>query len=454
MIEHMFDHERADLEWTALLEPLAPEALDPIATAECDGLPPELDAMEPGPLLAVVLSSLDVDRVSPHDAVLVLKACRRLVSHFEARAYRAMVAILHAYEDMFDDFEWVEDAAATEVRAALRLTRRAASRALGMAGDLWERFPQIGEALEAGRIDDRRAAVILDHTAHLPPETAGAVVDEILERAEEMTTGQLAERLRRLAIAVEPEEARLRYETAVEERRIVTEATTDGTAHLLGLHLPPDVVVAATDRIDRIARRLKTANETRSIDQIRADVFLELLCGGGQAGRSGTVDIRVDLATLAELDEHPGDLAGFGPVVADIARRAARAADRWRYTVFDPVDGTVIDTGITRRRPPPSSDARSRPATRPASSSDAAPRLIGATSTTASPTRGAEPPTRPTSDRCAVTITASGTWPAGPTPEPPPATTSGPAPWATPTPAAASPPDLHRRTPDHDCQDQ
>jgi hypothetical protein len=351
MIEHMFDHERADLEWTALLEPLAPEALDPIATAECDGLPPELDAMEPGPLLAVVLSSLDVDRVSPHDAVLVLKACRRLVSHFEARAYRAMVAILHAYEDMFDDFEWVEDAAATEVRAALRLTRRAASRALGMAGDLWERFPQIGEALEAGRIDDRRAAVILDHTAHLPPETAGAVVDEILERAEEMTTGQLAERLRRLAIAVEPEEARLRYETAVEERRIVTEATTDGTAHLLGLHLPPDVVVAATDRIDRIARRLKTANETRSIDQIRADVFLELLCGGGQAGRSGTVDIRVDLATLAELDEHPGDLAGFGPVVADIARRAARAADRWRYTVFDPVDGTVIDTGITRRRP-------------------------------------------------------------------------------------------------------
>ncbi|MFO7549260.1 MAG: DUF222 domain-containing protein [Acidimicrobiia bacterium] len=345
MIEQMFDHIDDDLitgRQTSTGEP-----------DDDDQLPPELDSIEPGPLLAAMMSIADVDRVSAHDAVLVLRACRRLVSHFEARAFRAMVSILHAYEDMFDDLEWVEDAAATEVRAALHLTRRAASRDLGIAGDLWERFPQVGAALEAGRIDSRRAAVILDHTTHLSPEAGAKVVDRILERAGELTTGQLAECLRRLAIEAEPAQARLRYEEAVEGRRVVCEPTSDGTAHLLGLDLPPDVAAAAADRIDHLARQLKTRDEPRSIDQLRADVFLDLLCGGATQGRAGTIDIRVDLATLAELAEHPGDLAGFGPVVADIARRAARAADRWQYTVTDPDDGSVIDTGLTRRRPTP-----------------------------------------------------------------------------------------------------
>ncbi|MCZ6455928.1 MAG: hypothetical protein O6650_01630 [Actinobacteria bacterium] len=34
------------------------------------------------------------------------------------------------------------------------------------------------------------------------------------------------------------------------------------------------------------------------------------------------VDIRVDLETLTGLTENPGELAGFGPVIADIARRS------------------------------------------------------------------------------------------------------------------------------------
>jgi hypothetical protein len=59
----------------------------------------------------------------------------------------------------------------------------------------------------------------------------------------------------------------------------------------------------------------------------------------------------VDLATLARLAEEPGDLAGFGPVVADIARKTALAAGSWTFTVTDPDSGEMLATGVTRRRP-------------------------------------------------------------------------------------------------------
>lgn len=91
------------------------------------------------------------------------------------------------------------------------------------------------------------------------------------------------------------------------------------------------------------------------MDQLRADVLLDLLSGSGSAGpgeRTGVVDIRVDLATLAHLDDHPGELAGYGPVIADIARRITeeQGSSEWRYTVTDPT-GRIVGTGATRRRP-------------------------------------------------------------------------------------------------------
>ncbi|MGI8822811.1 MAG: HNH endonuclease [Acidimicrobiia bacterium] len=106
-----------------------------------------------------------------------------------------------------------------------------------------------------------------------------------------------------------------------------------------------------------LARRLNTADETRSIDQLRADVLLDLLEGNGhQAGPGrGMVDIHVDLDTLAGLSQAPGELAGFGPVIADIARQVAdqQHHTQWRWTATDPDTGLPVHHGTTRRRPTP-----------------------------------------------------------------------------------------------------
>jgi hypothetical protein len=91
------------------------------------------------------------------------------------------------------------------------------------------------------------------------------------------------------------------------------------------------------------------------MDQLRADILLDLLEGTQTegSGRRGVVDIHVDLQTLAGLAETPGELAGFGPVIADIARQVTerQQGSEWRWTVTDPVTGQPIDQGITRRRP-------------------------------------------------------------------------------------------------------
>jgi hypothetical protein len=215
--------------------------------------------------------------------------------------------------------------------------------------------PEVWEALSAGLIDLRRARVLVSGTSHLPVGTAREVVAKVIGRVCRLTTGQIAAVLRRQCVEADPDEAVSRYRQAHDERRVIMEPTVEGTAHLLGLDLPPDRVEAILGRIGLLARSLKTGDETRSMDQLRADVFLDLLEGNqlGEATRRGVVDIHVDLQTLAGLAETPGELAGYGPVIADIARQIAERqhGSEWRWTLTDPDTGLPVDSGITRRRP-------------------------------------------------------------------------------------------------------
>ena len=176
----------------------------------------------------------------------------------------------------------------------------------------------------------------------------------ILGEAPQLTTGQLAARLRRLTVTFDPEDSRHRYETGVEERRVIGEANPDGTANLLAFNLPPETVVAALERVNRLAKEANTSGDERSIDQIRADVFCDLVTGRGlSAAPAGSVDITVDLATLTGFSEVPGEIPGWGPVIADIARQVAVANERGQWRLASPTRkrGQVVWNGTTRRRP-------------------------------------------------------------------------------------------------------
>lgn len=68
-------------------------------------------------------------------------------------------------------------------------------------------------------------------------------------------------------------------------------------------------------------------------------------------GRPVTVNVTVPLSSLLGEGEEPGELAGFGPITAESARRLA-ASGTWRRIVTDPLSGAVLDVGRTRYTPP------------------------------------------------------------------------------------------------------
>ncbi|MFZ0626216.1 MAG: DUF222 domain-containing protein [Acidimicrobiia bacterium] len=337
----------------ALLD-LSPEAsLE--SPEEGASIPVNLDEMAPGPVLAAFLSTVDLSSISGYDRVVVLRAYQRMASHFEAGVHEAVASIADYMMELDEDLELANDAAEFEVRVALRLTRRAAANQLGLAQDIHRRLPAVGEALTRGDIDVRRAWVLSQGTQHLDTETARQVIDTIIDDAPRFTTGQLGAHLRRLCLEVDPDDAKKRYEEALEERRVVKDATESGTANLMLLDVAPDRAAEASSYIDAVARSLRTKGEERNMDQLRADVALDLLCGKatGKGSSRGSVNIHVDLATLAELDDMPGELGGFGPVIADIARQVTdrQQSTQWKWTLTHHESGMVLDTGITRRRP-------------------------------------------------------------------------------------------------------
>ncbi len=59
----------------------------------------------------------------------------------------------------------------------------------------------------------------------------------------------------------------------------------------------------------------------------------------------------VAASTLLGLDDHPGELAGYGSITAQAARAIAADAT-WRHILTDPASGTVLDVGRTTYRPP------------------------------------------------------------------------------------------------------
>ena len=93
------------------------------------------------------------------------------------------------------------------------------------------------------------------------------------------------------------------------------------------LDLPPDVAAAARERIDYLARRLPS--DERTMDQRRADVAVDLLCGHSKPLGRGMVDLTVDLRTLLGFAEDPGDAGRVGTGDRRHRPPGHRPATRW-----------------------------------------------------------------------------------------------------------------------------
>jgi len=331
-------------------------ASQPVEEQHC--LPSGIETWTPGPYVAVVVGSVDRTRLNGHDAVRLMVTEARLASHHEAGKLATMTEVAFSPpggpasppERSPNEIEY----AAYEIGSALGLTRRSAQAQLDRSLSLTGRLRRVWERFRTGQVDEPRMRVFHRELDHLSTDTVDTVLDQILDDAPGLTTGQLQRRVSRLVMAADPNGSDLAYEAGHADRKFVASANPDNTGNVTGSGLAPTDVAAIGRKVNRLARQLSKLGDGRTMDQIRADIFVDLLLATNhhRQGLGGEVIIQTDLATLVELADNPGELAGYAPVVADITRQTVAQLEdaKWSYQVFDD-NGNPVATGTTRRRP-------------------------------------------------------------------------------------------------------
>ena len=368
----------------------------------------ELARRPPGADLAWLLEIADLGALDDHDLVEVVAAWQRMASWAAAGAARAAAALA---DRPSMNPPWPDAAAGVaepsvageELAMRLGCSRRQA-RALVRHGQAFAgALAWTGDALARGEIDATKARIVADALADVPVPVALAVQDRVLDGAARRTPTQLARDVARALVEVDPDAAAERYATARRGRRVdAPRVLPDGMAGVWAV-LPAESAVRLDSALGSLARSARTGGDPRTLDQLRADLLVDLTVGTvegsvaavalaslGSAGPAGEVrgakadapaaeaaddapggmttrrrpprtEVRVTVAlsTLLGLDDAPADLAGYGPITAETARALARDGT-WRRIVTDPLSGAVLDVGRTRYRPPADLDEHVR----------------------------------------------------------------------------------------------
>lgn len=336
------------------------------------------------------------------------------------------------------------ESAAMEIALVSGLSSGQAHRILVQAETLVMDMPEVLESLTLGRIGSSHVQRILEHTQHIVPEPLALPSRDADEATREAWEREMARRAaaaradRRdfgvdmLAVAPGKSPSQLRSRgrqvlekyyglsftkrsrTALRDRRITVEEAADGMSWLSG-YLPTASCQAIFSKLDAMARLLKSdpdsaaevqraareaghkgapaqpaedPAEKRTMDQLRADVFTDMVLNGprGQGlesvgpevfvaipatmlpgtpgGPVGCDDTAVDGPSaigagegnsIATAELEPGapvpTLLGGGPIDQESAARLMTAAKTWWRLITDPVTGAVVEFGRDRYRP-------------------------------------------------------------------------------------------------------
>jgi hypothetical protein len=136
-----------------------------------------------------------------------------------------------------------------------------------------------------------------------------------------------------------------------QDRRVELIPLEDGMAELHAF-LPAVEATRIYRRLDAFARAA-APGDPRTMDQRRTDVFADLLLGTRSSDSSASVVVQVTVPAtmLMGLDDQPGELAGYGPIPAAVARDIA-AGGTWKRLLTDPESGQLLDYGRSTYRPP------------------------------------------------------------------------------------------------------
>ncbi|MDT3316428.1 DUF222 domain-containing protein [Microbacterium sp. KSW4-11] len=291
---------------------------------------------------------------------------------------------------------------AAEVGGVMRVTDRTVQRRIGEARTLIEGFPATVEAWEHGRIVRGHAIAIVETGTSLPAEMWSEFEQVAITRCERDTPNRVRGELEILAHRMHPRSFAERHEEAAAGRCVRIVPGRDGMSDVIAT-LPTVVAEGIHDRLTQQARAIIdtrderaaahdgagaafgeaaatraevgdghgdadsedaaaiVATDNRSTDQVRADVFADLLLAGTPAlddtrdttaGPLGAIRARVQIlipaATLTGEDDGPSDLAGRSPIDPATARSLAGGTGVWERLFHDPTTGVTVATDSYR----------------------------------------------------------------------------------------------------------
>ena len=268
-----------------------------------------------------------------------------------------------------DRLDMAERAAAAEIAVRLRVAEQTVRTRAAHAGVLRERCSGVWEAFIEGLISERHAIETARLAASLPADRASweAFDAGARDRALRLSPARFAASARALRERVHAESLETRHQRSRIDRGVWMTAELDGMATLTAF-LPADRATAAMTHLDETARHLAASDgEDRTLAQLRADAFADLLVGAGTAGDSTaaptsghgvdralaaprpvtaptrpSVIVTIPALTLLGADDTPATLDGYGPIDLDTARRLAGEATSWVRVLTHPVTGAPL----------------------------------------------------------------------------------------------------------------
>ncbi len=281
-------------------------------------------------------------------------------------------------------------AAAADVAVQVHLSDTQVRARAHRADTLQSRCPRVWDAYLAGNVPEQNAATAATLAAALPVNRDAwkGFDDALTEPATRLAPGKFRTRARVTWERVHPENLAYRHARAVEDREVRFTPELDGMASVTAFM---DAVKAARiqERVEDHAQHLRAqSGETRTLTQLRADVFTDLLTAdasidagvdtndanahAGSEGADADVDAAADdtkrrgsritttihltipaLSLLGQSTE-PAILDGYGPIPLDQARELAAGAEQWVRVLTHPIDSTVLDVERRTYRVPKS----------------------------------------------------------------------------------------------------
>ena len=343
----------------------------------------ELLCAIPGATAISRLSEIDPHCLNASDRIDYLTALDRQDGWLYALRQRAIAAVAGLQpSEGGGPLSGVDEVEREDISTALRLAPATAQSRIDIARTLVNILPYTCSALATGEISSAHATVIARETATaIRDGAAESAIFEIEQRAlsyaEFHTPGQLANHLRNSIAKLAPEEFEEITSRATALRRVSCYNESNGMSTVVAILPAADaqIVMHSIEAFILRQEQLSHSQSRKNIspsdeenpldnnpltrDQMRADA-LSAICTNFLSEisetvtpqrRPLTVNVTIDLPTLLGLAENPGQLAGYGPIPAAVARELASDA-QWKRFITEPQTGNLLDFGRESYEPP------------------------------------------------------------------------------------------------------